>query len=75
MFQNAKVYLLAAPIRKITLQNNIEKPSWFDAKKIGGENQISKEHVKESMNIVEEVIKKEIKVLGDSKKIILGGFS
>lgn len=77
---STKVVLLTAPIRKVTINFGMESTSWFDFKnfEVTTENfhqAIGFDEVQESTKVIHAVLEEEIKILGDSKKVFIGGFS
>ena len=73
---NTKIILLRAPIMKITCRNQNET-SWFDIIKfpLDSKDTYNFEDAKKSSNYLKNIIEQEAKILGDYKKIFIGGHS
>lgn len=57
-------------------KNTKKIPNWFNTELTKeGKRRINLDQAKESIKYIDEIIREETKVLGDSKKIVLGGFS
>ena len=68
---------MSAPIRKVTINYGMEMPSWFDLKSPSEfkDSTICEKQFRESVDRVKKVVDEEAKLLKDSKKIVIGGFS
>ncbi|CDW78472.1 phospholipase carboxylesterase family protein [Stylonychia lemnae] len=82
--KNCKVLLLTAPQREVTLNDGMMMNSWYDISNIRGGRpksmdelypKYNQEQLMESVDIVTKHIESEIKLVGQSKQIFLGGFS
>lgn len=69
--------LLQAPKRKITCYGGKQYTAWYDyeTELVTQEEKISHEDLKESRSFIHKILDSEIKLLGDSKKVFLGGYS
>eukprot|EP01016_Furgasonia_blochmanni_P050293 TRINITY_DN7753_c0_g1_i5.p2 TRINITY_DN7753_c0_g1~~TRINITY_DN7753_c0_g1_i5.p2 ORF type:complete len:245 (-),score=51.27 TRINITY_DN7753_c0_g1_i5:1700-2374(-) len=78
-----KVVLLTAPLRAVTINRGYRMNSWYDIKAMerdeateaNFDNYVSVKEVLESEETIKKNLKDEIAILGDSKKVFLGGFS
>ena len=56
-------------------------PAWFDIYKLddkmteGGNKHINRGQCLRNMDIIKEVVDTEVELMGDSKKVVIGGFS
>ena len=75
--KNIKIILTKAPNRKVTINNGIKIPSWYDIKKIPIEpnNNENNEYIEESIKIIHQIIDNELNNKIKSNQIFLGGFS
>ena len=73
---NTKIILLRAPIMKMTY-NKEQYTSWFDILTfpLNSSDTYNFEDAKKSSNVVKKYIEQEAKILGDYKKIFIGGHS
>ncbi|TNV73468.1 hypothetical protein FGO68_gene16404 [Halteria grandinella] len=81
---HVKVILLTAPERPVTLNGGMVMNSWYDIYSLRGDyiksldelfDKYSREEMLQSVQTVSAVIDKEIELLGDSRKVYIGGFS
>ena len=87
LFRGAKIVLLEAPNRKVTINDGDTCNSWYDIKADIGtdEEKYSIEEIKESLEIIERTVCKEIEYWKEKgveeseerlcKRIFVGGFS
>ena len=74
---NIKIILTKAPDRKVSVNNGMEMPSWFDIKKIPIEtnNNESYDFIDDSINNINKIVNNELKNNIFPNRIFLGGFS
>ncbi len=74
---NIKIILTKAPINKVSVNNGLEMPSWFDIKKIPIDvDDINQDcDIEYSSKYIYDIINKEIENGVESNKIFLAGFS
>ncbi|KAL4512888.1 hypothetical protein ABPG72_017573 [Tetrahymena utriculariae] len=78
--EKTKIVLLTAPERPVTVNGGYVCNSWYDIKSLDKntmkeEDLYSVSEVKDSYEIIQKTIDEEIQILGNSKKIFIGGFS
>ena len=79
-FETTKVVMLTAPTAAVTIAMGMKIPSWYDIKSLIPDpskfaESVCLKEVEKSTERVRAVLKEEIELLGDSKKVILAGFS
>ena len=79
-----KVILPKAPVRKCTANQNEKMPCWFNFSVelvdalLNAQSSVRinfiKQHMNERAALVTELIKKEVKILGKSERVFVGGY-
>lgn len=64
-----------APVRPVTLNNNIPMRAWYDIIAMGGNAREDEEGIRQSGDLVAAMIEEQVAAGIDSKRIIVAGFS